>query len=399
MKIFACSFKLPKNATHFLVMWSLLFALLLDIGVAYRSLAYMNIVLVIYQSIKLDSFKNKLSSRLAFLLMCPVTFLILHYAATARLNFSDELNQFILIVFTAVGLYIVADKDEDFIKSNYQTWLSLLTFCFLATQLVSILLFKHLWGTCNNSHYLAINCALLMPLVILLIMRSANQLHVSFLAASLVLLTSLVIYTASRPTWIGLILASIYVIFFINQRYKLSALALLIGLLTLLFLTNLGDFGSKFKELAVHISTEERNVIWHDAWTMQKTSDIKQWLVGHGLNSYENDFMSFSSYHAKNIDFGSPHNWLLEILYISGVIGLIVFLSAYIYTWRQLMLTMKYSAEYKTVALMLFAMLITSIVMGFLTVKVFSHYTIFQLAFVVGIALWLRDSIFKTSIK
>lgn len=395
MKALSHLFKLPKNAVHFLVIWSLLLALLLDIGVAYRSLAYANIIMVVYHSIKLDYFKSRLSNRLIFLLMCPITFLILHYVATAQFNFASELKQFILIVFTAIGLYIVANANREFIKNNYLAWLSLLLFCFLATQLVSIFLFKYSWGTCNNPHYLSINCALLMPVVVFLITRSANQLHMSFLVASLVLLTSLVIYTASRPTWIGLILASLYVILFINKRYKLPALLSLIGLPTLLFFTNLGNFGGKFKELALHISTEERNVIWRDAWTMQKTSDIKQWLAGHGLNSYENNFMNFSSYHAKNIDFGSPHNWILEMLYISGVVGLVVFVFAYIYTWRQLMFTVKYSAENKAVALMLCAMLTISMIMGFLTVKVFSHYTVFQLAFVMGVASWLRDNRFK----
>ena len=399
MQILGRLFKLPKNAAHFLVIWGLLLALLLDIGVAYRSLAYINIVFVIYYAAKLDNFKNTFSKKLIYLLMCPVIFLILHFAATGRFNFSSELNQFILIVFTAIGIYIVANTNREFVKNNYLAWLSLLVFCFLAAQLVSIFLFKQVWGTCNNPHYLAINCALLMPVVIFLILRSANQLLTSFLTASLALLTSFVIYTASRPTWIGLMLARLFVIFFINKRYKLPALLSLIGLPTLLFLTNLGNFGGKFKELAVHISTEERNVIWLDAWTMQKTSDIKQWLVGHGLNSYENNFMNFSSYHAQNIDFGSPHNWLLEILYISGVVGLIVFVFAYIYTCRQLMLTVKYSVEHKAAALVLSAMLIISMVMGFLTVKVFSHYTVFQLAFVMGLAVWFRDNTFNTNIK
>ena len=71
-------FKLPKNAAHFLVIWSLLLALLLDIGVAYRSLAYINIVFVIYYAAKLDNFKNTFSKKLIYLLMCPVIFLILH---------------------------------------------------------------------------------------------------------------------------------------------------------------------------------------------------------------------------------------------------------------------------------------------------------------------------------
>ena len=391
--------ELPENAAHFLVVWGLLLALLLDHGLAYRSLAYINIILVVYhsikQGIKLDFLRNRLSNRVVFLLMCPAMFLILHYIATTQFDFSDELNQFILVIFTAIGLYIVAYTYKDFVKNNYPAWLSLLVFCFLAVQLVNIFLLKHLWGTCNNSHYLAINCALLMPVVIFLITRTSNTLHTSFLTASLVLLTCLIIYTASRPTWIGLMLASLYVIFFINKRLRLPAFGLLIGIPSLLFTINLGNFGDKFKELAVHISTEERNIIWEDAWVMQKTSDIKQWLVGHGLNSYESNFMQFSSYHMQNIDFGSPHNWVLEILYMSGLVGLIVFLFIYIYTWRQLMYAVKYSPEYKAVALMLCAMLIVSMVMGFLTVKVFSHYTVFQLTFVLGLALWLRDNTFK----
>lgn len=391
-------FQISKPSLHFFVIWALLLALLLDIGVAYRSLAYINILVVMYYGFSVETLKKLTISKAIYLCLIPIVFLVLDILATMQFKFMSDFNQFLLVVFFAIGIYMVMNRQNDYIKKNSLFWLNLMLSIFLVAQLVNIFLLNHRWGTHNNSHYLAINAALLMPAVVYAINYNNSKINLLFLLGCIATLTGMVIYTSSRPTWIGLILASIYILFFLIGKRKLQALFVVITLPALLFFTNIGNFGVRFKDLARHISTEERNVIWRDAWNMQKTSDVKQWLVGHGLKSYENDFIGFSSYHAQRIDFASPHNWILEMMYISGIIGLIVFVFSYIYTWRQLVLTAKHSAEYKALALLLSAMLIISLVMGFLTVKSFSHYTVFQLAFFMGLAVWLRDNVLNKKV-
>jgi O-antigen ligase len=387
-------FVLPEIGGHFLVIWCLLLALIMDYGVGYRSLGYVNILFIVYGLIKSNYVRYKVLSCKAYLILVPFIFFFFHCIATMSFSISSEFNQFILVIFFVYGLYIVSSQYKKYIQENYLSWVSFLIFCFLAVQLTHIVLINHIWGTFNNPHYLAINSALLIPVIVFLIAKTKkkNIFNTLFLYLCLVVLAGLVLYTSSRPTWIGLILSGIFTVCYLELGQKTQASSLLITIITLLFITNIESFSSRLKDLFMNITVEERVTIWLDAWRMQKTSNLKHWLIGHGMQSYENDFMLFSTYQAQGVSFGSPHNWILEVLYLSGVIGLIVFVFIYVYTFLKLMYLIKHSVIYKDISLMLASMLIVSIVMGFLTVKIFSHYTVFQLAFVMGLAIFLRDN-------
>ena len=144
-------------------------------------------------------------------------------------------------------------------------------------------------------------------------------------------------------------------------------------------------------DLILNITTEERVTIWRDAWTMQKSSTIYEWLFGHGLNVFEENFKKFSSYHLEGIDFTMPHNIFLELLYSSGMIGLGLMCFIYVYIFRLLIKFVIPNEHNKKLGLALLSVLIINLVMGFLTVRWFTHFNSYVIAFELGIIYFIKN--------
>ena len=125
---------------------------------------------------------------------------------------------------------------------------------------------------------------------------------------------------------------------------------------------------------------------------MQQASSQKQWIVGHGLNSFYNDFKPYSSYHLENIDFNSPHNQVLEVLYTSGIAGLFVLLLLYGLLYFQLVKLIKnqFSSD-KNVSILLFALLTINLLFVAITVPFFRTYTLNVIAMITGAVMYIQE--------
>ena len=156
-------------------------------------------------------------------------------------------------------------------------------------------------------------------------------------------------------------------------------------------MTNAGNFAIRFGDLLSHLGTEERVVIWRDTWRMQSESAPIEWLIGHGLNSFKTDFVPFSYFHLQHMDFNSPHNFFLELLYISGVIGLVLAVSLYWILYRSLIVSISNQTEYKTIYLLLLAVLTTNLVLVSITLPFFTSYNLNVIAIVFGVMLYLKQ--------
>lgn len=102
-------FQISKPSLHFFVIWALLLALLLDIGVAYRSLAYINILVVMYYGFSVETLKKLTISKAIYLCLIPIVFLVLDILATMQFKFMSDFNQFLLVVFFCYS-YIYGDE-------------------------------------------------------------------------------------------------------------------------------------------------------------------------------------------------------------------------------------------------------------------------------------------------
>ncbi|MES1986710.1 MAG: hypothetical protein V4440_01535, partial [Pseudomonadota bacterium] len=96
----------------------------------------------------------------------------------------------------------------------------------------------------------------------------------------------------------------------------------------------------------------------------------------------------YSDYHLQSIDFNSPHNFILEILYTSGAIGLLLAITLIFFIYRYIFSILKTKAELKSIYLLLLALATANLITVSITVPFFSGYNLNMLALVVGIMLF-----------
>lgn len=161
----------------------------------------------------------------------------------------------------------------------------------------------------------------------------------------------------------------------------------------MLVVFNIGNFSGRFEALLFHLGSEERAVIWQDAWALQKSSTLNQWIIGHGLSlsAFEEAFKPFSQFHLVNNDFNTPHNYFLEILYASGMVGLFLFICLIYFIVKNLLLHIKANKGYRDLYLLLLFMLITNLITVSITVPFTSSYNLMMIALVAGIMLFLYE--------
>ncbi|PPC85620.1 MAG: hypothetical protein CTY37_07840, partial [Methylotenera sp.] len=245
-------------------------------------------------------------------------------------------------------------------------------------------------GTQKNPHYLALYSAYALQIgLFYYFTETRNIKHIIPIVVAILL--GLILSTSSRPTWIALFIAAFLCMLFLKDKIKNLALVLIILVPSILFFTNAWNFGGRLKELFINISSEERVVIWSDTWTMQKSSNNLQWLFGNGLDKFEENFKVFSRYHLEGNDFTIPHNSVLEVLYSSGLVGVGLFFIVYFFTSYHLIDIIKKSDKFKSLALLLFSMLIVNFFMGLITIKWFTHLNSYVLTAIIGLTIYIKS--------
>jgi O-antigen ligase len=304
----------------------------------YRSLAYGNIALVLYFAYRLwthsrDEFKLALYKPACFL-CTPIAIVVLHFIADPTLAGMKEVRHISSAVFImlGIGLFIDLKPPPGHKNHTYMHLFVLFILAYTLTQGVFVLWTGRSSGTTPNTHYLAQYCLLLLPASALLLGQSKSALIKALLALCTITLLLLLLQTHSRPAWLAaMICGLVYACLTPEHRWKI--MLLLVAIAGALWLADVGSFASKSMELIQTVHKEERVTIWRDAWAMQTQSSPLEWLVGHGLNSFKNDFLAFSQYHHQGIDFNSPHNYLIELVYLSGVLGfsIVAFMILFLY--------------------------------------------------------------------
>ena len=365
-----------------------LFAVFISKGGIIRILGYVNVLFLIY-FFSIGGQKLRGWFSLPKVLLLPLAFIMLDVVATHRLSFDNEYREIILVTFFGLTTYFIAKNK----LSNFRQALDcsmLLLVIFVIFQLVSIWVLKKPYGTTKNPHYLALYSAYGVVFSVFYY-NCTSSINRYVAIPVLIFLVAIVLMTSSRPTWISLFLAAIISLLFFNKKMIAAGFLFLLGITTFLFEFNVGRFGSRMSDLILNITTEERVTIWRDAWTMQKSSTIYEWLFGHGLNVFEENFKKFSTYHLQGNDFTMPHNIFLELLYSSGMIGLGLMCFIYVYIFRLLIKFVIPNEHNKKLGLALLSVLIINLVMGFLTVRWFTHFNSYVIAFELGIIYFIKN--------
>ena len=121
-------------------------------------------------------------------------------------------------------------------------------------------------------------------------------------------------------------------------------------------------------------------------------SSISQWIFGHGFHVFVNEFKLYSQYHMQGIDFKTPHNFILEILYTSGVVGMTLATVLLCYIYKKILLMIKTSIDYKDFALLLLALLTTNLIAVGITESFYSGFNLTMIAIVSSVFFFIHES-------
>lgn len=363
---------------------------LLTVGWAYRFFAYANLItVIIYAFYQYKGFEKIIEYKwIKYSAMFSFSVYAIHFFAVQDLEFIKPMRHILLAVFLVIGTAMLDKKEDGYIRKNIFMLSILVISVYVLIQAVSLWLFNAPYGTTPNPHYLALYSSVCMIVALYCFFR-ASPIFKFLLAICIILLGVFLIQSSSRPTWIALIFTGCLVSCFFKNKGKIYALLSIAIVLVSLILTNAGNFTERFKDLIENVGTEERVAIWQDTWTMQSNSSLQEWIVGHGLESFAESFKPYSSYHLIDIDFNSPHNHLLDLLFTSGILGLIVVFVMFWSIYKQLFYCIKLEAEKKSLYIMLMAILTVSIIFSSITILFFHSNSMNITALVVGSMFYL----------
>lgn len=376
---------------HFFIICACVFMQMLNWGEGYRFVFHLNLLMVLVSSFYLfDKVRNHYAD-ISYLLAFPIIFLVLHLFSGVGFVYSGEIRSVIFATFLMLGIWLLSLKDIEYITKNIFGAATTLLLLYVVSQTIALWWFDKPYGTMRNPHYLAFNSAAALIVAIYLFSRASFLWKLLF-GLCVILLGAFILGSSSRPTWIGLICSGLLVIFFVERKYRYSIALAIISVLIGLMLSNIAGFADKFMSLIVNLANEERVQIWQDVWRMQMDSSLYQWLVGHGLNTFEDNFISYSAFHSmiESMDFHSPHNFILEVLYLSGTLGLVLSFILIFLLYKNLLSAINNNSELKSTYLLLFALLTTNLVTVGITVSFFSRYNLTMIAIVVGGMLIMR---------
>lgn len=383
----------------FMLLWMLLLFRMLGMTEVYRVLLYLNLLSVtgylIYGRL---GHKSPIFSvgELLSIGAIPFGFIVLHLLAAGNLQFIKEMRWLVLNFFLVMTIWLLARKHMSYVRNRMFAWIVALLSAYVLIQIVATIVFGKPYGTTKNPHYLAQFSALSIPVAIYCYHRSIGMYKV-LNAGIIIVLSGFVLSTSSRPAWIALIMTALLALCFMEAKARRYAATLVFAIPAILFFLNIGSFGSRFTELAENISTEERVTIWQDTWRLQETGSWQQWLVGHGMDRFEEDFKPYSRYHSAKADlagtvkdFNAPHNHFLEVLYTSGILGLMLFF--YLLWWLYSRLaSLIATPQVRSMALLLGAVLTMHLLFIFITIPFFTAYNLSVLAIVAGGILFLNE--------
>lgn len=376
---------------HFFVICACFLLQMFNWGQFYRLFAYLNFGIVLmygYKQLQLDSgFNNK---ALIYITIIPLGFVLIHLVATSNLMLIKEMRHIFLAAFLALGIWILAKENHNFIKQNIFGFALTIILIYVVVQAIALWGFNKPYGTTKNPHYLAIYSAVSLIVATYCFFKASVKLKY-LLGISIILLGAFLLHTSSRPTWIGLIVSSFLLLIFLNKITRIYAALAILAILIALSITNIANFAGRFEELLIHLHTEERVVIWQDTWKMLSESSPANWLVGHGLDSFKEDFKQFSHYHLQNIDFNSPHNFVLELLYISGIAGFTLSIFMFFIIYKNLFAGMKAHTQFKSIYLVLLSILTSNLILVGITLPFFTSYNLNIIALVTGIILYFKE--------
>lgn len=266
---------------------------------------------------------------------------------------------------------------------------------FAAIEALATFLLSKENGTLRNPHYLAQYCMLLLIVGLYLAFQTRFRAPRKLLFASLGGLGALLIHTWSRPAWIALVASGLISLFLVRRKIGWRTPTVLALVIAVIYAFNIGAARTRIDDLILNITHEERVTIWRDAGNMQLSSSPRQWLVGHGIDSFYENFKAYSEFRVMDGEnFKTPHNFFIELLYTMGIMGLLASIALILTIYMRLYRQYKRGDASSYIA-MLIAVLTANIFFTSITVSFFASYNLLIVASVAGLLI-VHEKLFST---
>jgi len=323
-------------------------------------------------------------------IVVPIVFILLDFVLIDGVSERYYIKNLKTAIFIILAIWMIP---LDLINKNAK----LVCYCLLALLLLAsssnfiavvFYSFRRI-GLTSNPHYLALQAILFIPVAIYLL----NKVHLigkGLLIAVVIMEFYLLMESYSRTAWLAFLVGSIVSIPFLHSKTRLWIAGMVFFIPVAVYSLGVLDVDVRLNHLINNLAQEERVTIWSDAIAMQQESNWFQWLVGHGLGSFESAFQSFSNYHGQ-VDFTTPHNFFIEILYTSGLVGalmLVIGEGAFIFSLLRLYWKTKYDSQ-KTLAVLVLVLFIVLFIHTFLTISFFARQSAYFLAMIIGLGFYL----------
>lgn len=246
-----------------------------------------------------------------------------------------------------------------------------------------------LTGFYSNPHYLALFCVISLPAVSYPLLKNRTIFKTIAWIVAIGVIFYLLVNTSSRPAWGALLLgygAGCGLLLRGNVRIIALACMVVVAILTYLLLPNL--VGARVDELIINLAVEERVYIWGDTFRMQLASEPVSWIFGHGPGSFKANFEIF---HTTQYFLYFPHHFFLEIMFESGIIGVLVISFLYFKLYSLLFFVFNNDYSKRLLMLTLFVCLTSHLIFTFFTVPFYSKYVILIQAPIVALILYYYD--------
>lgn len=375
------------------------FTLLLDLAISKGMYKICIVVIKVIVSIQLLRLIYCYLKKLAVLLptkamlvaiMVPIMVILLDLVVVDGISERYYVKNLKTSIFIMIALWMVPVYVDE--KKTNTFFYGLLILLFLAACSNFIAVFFYSFrriGLTSNPHYLALQSIVAIPVAIYLL----NKVHLIgkvFLIGIVCAEFYLLLESYSRTAWFAFIIGTLVSIPFLRMKAKLWITGLIFFAPICVYYFGILDVDIRLNSLINNIGREERVTIWADALAMQKESNIYEWLLGHGLGSFEEGFKVYSNYHGR-VDFTTPHNFFIELLYTSGLVGLgLIMFGEVIFIYLVLRVRWKTTFEsQKELAILIIILLIMHFIHTCLTISFFAKQSAYFLAIFLGLGFYL----------
>jgi len=199
---------------------------------------------------------------------------------------------------------------------------------------------------------------------------------------SFIIITTGLVFTFTRGSWIGAIAGIIILAFIFDKRYLLITIILLVVVSILLKDTAVAKrFLSSFKP-GQKTSASERLYMWESGLKI-----LKDYPFGIGTDSLLKVYPKYKNKNANEENQGHLHNNILQIVVIDGIPGLIAFLWIFINMWFAFIKAIKNNSGYiKKIIIISFVVSIGFFVNGFFEYNFMSSQVALMFWFLTGLA-------------